>query len=147
MTDRPDIVEIARRFAGALDQDNYEIARALLADDCGYEGPAKAVIGPEAIVSSYRDHSAMAQRLFDAVEYRSETTRMSVDTVSIAFFDSIAIRGQRHVYRCRQRLHFRPDGLIDCIRHEELPGERERLLRFCAEYGVSLDHAAVENPL
>jgi hypothetical protein len=137
-TENVDVLAVARGFAGALDRENYKAARAMLAADCGYQGPAGALLGPDAIVSSYRDQDTAARQLFDAVEYRSKITRTGADNACISFSDHIVSGGRKHVYRCRQRLHFRPDGLIDCIEHEELPGERERLLRFCAACGVNL---------
>jgi hypothetical protein len=139
MAATPSINEIAHRFAGALDREDYEAARAMLTPDCRYEGRTGTVVGPDAIVSSYRHHSATARRLFDTVEYRSEPQRIDDDTACVRFFDCISKHGQTHVYQCQQRLQLRSDGLIASIRHEELPGARERLLEFCAACGVTLD--------
>jgi hypothetical protein len=137
----PNINEIAHRFANALDQENYEAVRVMLAPDCRYEGRTETLVGPDAIVSSYRHHGATAQRLFDTIEYRSEPVRIDDHTACIRFFDSISKHGRTHVYQCQQRLQLRSDGLIASIRHEELPGARERLLEFCAACGVTLDDA------
>jgi SnoaL-like domain len=141
-TDNVGVLAVARRFARALDRENYDAVEGLLAADCGYQGPVRALLGPEAIVSSYRDQAALARQLFDAVEYHSEIATTGADTACVSFSDHIVSGGRKHVYRCRQLLHFRTDGLIDCIEHEELPEERDRLFRFCAECGVNLDPSA-----
>ena len=53
--------ESARRFAAALDAENYETVRASLAAGCVYEAPEEMLVGPEAIVASYRENAVAAR--------------------------------------------------------------------------------------
>ena len=135
MTD-VDIVRLAAGFSQALDDDSYDVLRTLLSADCQYHSRTAVIVGPDAIIDSYRDQNALARRLFDRVEYSSSVTKGGPASVSVVFTDKLYIRDRAHLYRCRQILHFAADGLIDSIKHEELPAERERLLQFCAENGV-----------
>ena len=139
MTANPDIIELAQRFSRALDQEDYGIVQPMLAADCRYAARNEAVFGPEAIIASYRTQSALARKLFDRVEYSSAVSQISIDTASIVFSDCLVSDGNKHVYKCGQIVHVGADGVIDAIQHREFPGERARLLRFCADSGVSLD--------
>ena len=134
------VTEIAQRFASALDREDYEAARAKLAADCRYEARTEVVAGPDAIVSSYRSQGETARRLFDAVDYRSEPVNAGADTACVAFSDRLSKHGRTHTFECQQWLYFQPDGLIARIVHEDLPGERQRLLEFCATCGVTLSN-------
>ena len=138
MFTKPDITEIALRFARALDREDYEAAKAMLAANCRYEARTDTLLGPDAIISSYRRNGTTARHLFDSIEYRSEALETGADTACISFFDRLSKGDKTHTYQCRQRLYFAPDGLINVIKHEELPEERERLLEFCAACGVDL---------
>lgn len=135
------VSELALRFARALDLDEYDIVRALLAPDCHYETRTGPIFGADAIVDSYRNASKTARSLFDTVEYESAVPSAKADTADISFSDRLTKDGRQHVYSCRQRLFFDPGGLVRRIVHEELPGERQGLLEFCARCGVSLSNA------
>ena len=143
MTACPNVAEIARRFAGALDGEEYEAVRAMLAPDCRYEvpnrGPCRA--GCHCLIVSR--HSATARRLFDAVEYRSEPDGIdSTHRAHPVFRIALRIKAGRTSINASRRCRCNPDGLIAVIRHEELPEEREGLLEFCAACGVALGDAA-----
>jgi len=132
------ITELARRFATALDSENYEAARAVLAADCRCEARTRVVVGPDGVINSHRRSGETARRLFDAVDYGSEPLNAGTDLVCVTFSDRISKHGRTHVFQSRQWLHFTPDGLVARITHEDLAGERERLLEFCAVCGVTL---------
>jgi ketosteroid isomerase-like protein len=134
-------LELASRFARALDQGDYDIVRALLAPDCHYETRTGPIFGADAIVDSYRDAGKTARSLFDNAEYQSALLGAKADSADISFSDRLSKDGRQHVYRCRQRLFFNPGALISRIVHEELPGERQRLLEFCAGCGINLTDA------
>jgi hypothetical protein len=118
--------------------EEYDVVRALLAPDCQYETRTGPIFEADAIVDSYRDAGKKARLLFDTVEYESVLLSAKADTADISFSDRLTKDGKQHLYRCRQRLSFNPGGLLSRIVHEELPGERQRLLEFCAGCGVNL---------
>lgn len=135
------VSELALRFARALDLDEYDVVRALLAPDCHYETRNGPIFEADVVVDSYRSASKTAHSLFDTVEYESALLSAKMDSAEISFADRLTKDGKEHVYRSRQRLYFNSGGLVRRIVHEELPGEREQLLEFCAGCGVSLNEA------
>jgi hypothetical protein len=123
--------EIAARFAAALDADDFDAFRALLAPDCRYEVRGAALVGPDAILDSYRYASEAAHSEFDEVTYASRVLRVDGDSAVIEFADHLEREGAVHVFLCLQHLTVAA-GVITVIRHEDLPGEREKLSAFRA---------------
>jgi ribosomal protein S18 acetylase RimI-like enzyme len=117
----------AEGFAKALDKDDFESAKAYLAQNCRYSTGEKDVHGPDAIIQGFREGSEKAKRLFDHVDYGSEILEIGAGGVVVQFTDLIEIKGQTHVYSSRQHLEFGDDGLITRIVQEEIPGELEAL--------------------
>ena len=126
---QPGNIEIATRFADALDAEAYDDAISLMADDCIYESPDGTLIGPEAIIDSYRGNGERASSRFDEITYRSQVERIG-DEFAVTYFDGLRIGDRQHEFRCRQWLRVNADGRIIAIRHEEITGERERLRAF-----------------
>ena|SRR5262245_5092126 len=121
--------EIATRFAAALDADDFAPARELLAASCHYEVRGAVLIGPDAILDSYRAASESARREFDRVSYASRVIRVEANSATVEFADHLERAGASHIFRSLQRLTI-TGGLITAIRHEDLPGEREKLAEF-----------------
>lgn len=117
----------AEGFAKALDKDDFESAKACLAQNCRYLTGDKDIHGPDAIIQSFREGSEKAKRLFDHVDYGSEILDIGVASVVVQFTDLIEITGQTHLYSSRQHLEFGDGGLIIRIMQEEIPGELEAL--------------------
>lgn len=117
----------AEGFAKALDKDDFESAKAYLAQNCRYLTGDKDIHGPDAIIQSFREGSEKAKRLFDHVDYGSEILDIGVASVVVQFTDLIEITGQTHLYSSRQHLEFGDGGLIIRIMQEEIPGELEAL--------------------
>jgi hypothetical protein len=128
-------LETARRFATALDAEDYESVPACLAADCVYHSPGGVLIGPDAIVKSYRDNGAAARMRFERVEFESLVETVGLAEAVITFVDRVRLSGRWHLFRCQQYVRVDVGGLVNEIRHEELPGERERLREFEAEAG------------
>jgi hypothetical protein len=128
-------LETAQQLAMALDAEDYEAVRSCLANDCVYFGPDGVLFGPGAIVASYRDHGSSASQRFDEVAYESLVEPAGLSEVVVTFTDRVRLSGTWHQFRCRQRVRVADSGLVEEIRHEELPGERERLRQFEVETG------------
>ncbi len=124
------VLESARRFAAALDGEDYETVRVSLASGCVYEAPLGVLVGPEAIVASYSQNAVAARGRFAKIEYTSEVATAGPTEAVITFTDRVMLGEVWHAYRCRQHLRLDAEGRIEHIRHEELPGERERLQQF-----------------
>ncbi len=131
----PNVVAITSRFAKALDLEDYDTASRLLADGCIYCMCGAIIIGRDAVIDSYRIHSESAKRRFDSIEYRSDVEATSLQCARICFTDRLCVANESHEFHCCQTVRVGPDGLIDEIRHEELPGERQRLKDFEVRHG------------
>jgi hypothetical protein len=131
-------------FATALDRNDFDAARRLLASDCQYDLRAASLtnegtlVGPDAIITSYRGHDDRARRLFDRVEYWSAVESVDGTTATIVFGDTLEKNGQRHTYRCRQQIRLNGFGTIASIVHEDIPGEAAAVRLFLQRVGVDL---------
>lgn len=127
---RQEELAIARRFAAALDTEDYATARELLAPDCTYHLGNDKIVGQNAIIDSYRTNGESAKRRFVSIDYVSDVEIAGPSTAIIVFIDRLRIGNECHEYRCCQSVMIGSNGLVEEIRHEELPQERERLRSF-----------------
>lgn len=140
MRDAPRLIDIASRFAAALDASDYPLAAEFLAENCLYVDPAgMAHQGREAIIESYRASDEKARRNFDRVTYRSTATARKIGGVGLTFFDELHHGSARHTYRCAQIVYFDGRGMIERIEHSEFPGERGKLEEFLLAHNIRLD--------
>ena len=126
----PNVVAITNLFAKALDVEDYDTASRLLADSCIYSMCGTTIIGRDAIINTYRINSESAKRRFDSIGYRSYVEAASLQSARICFTDRLCVANESHEFQCSQTVRVGPDELINEIRHEELPGERQRLKDF-----------------
>jgi hypothetical protein len=124
------ILTIASDFAAALDAEDYAAARRLLAETCVYRLGAETIVGPDAIIDSYRTNGESAKQRFNAVEYVSDVELVGPSTAAICYADRLRIGSRWHEFRCRQHVQIGMEGLVEEITHEELPEERQRLKDF-----------------
>jgi len=132
-----DPIPKAKRFAEALDRDDFATAGTMLAPGCIYQTTDGPLVGAAAICDSYREASNWGKQHLDLLSYESEVQVAQGTAVTIVFIDHIEHRGQAHTYRCAQALHFGAYGFIERIEHVELPGQREALVSYLASVGVS----------
>jgi ketosteroid isomerase-like protein len=135
MTNAPDAIEIVRRFAIALDGEDYEAGLGLLDAGCVYTIRGETIVGPGAIIDSYRGNGDTAAQVFDGISYGSEVAGGADGWIVIRFFDRIVHAGQRLDHACEQWVRV-GGGRVVRIEHHDLPGERERLEAFKAAHGV-----------
>jgi hypothetical protein len=132
-------IELARKFAAALDACDYAEAARFLAADCQYfVSPNDVRVGTVDILQSYRESDANARRYFDSVQYRSEAAANDSGGVRLTFFDELQCNGATHNFQCVQVVHFNGDQKIGRIELVELPGERKRLKEFSDQHGIQL---------
>ncbi len=130
---------VASRFAAALDAENYETVAMLLSPDCEYAARGGALVGPDAIVASYREAGKWVKANIASVTYESSVRAVNESSAVITFVDHLEDSGLRHSYRCEQSIEIRADGKIIRIAHVEMPGEREAADAFLRRIGVSRD--------
>ena len=127
---------VAGYFAAALDAEDYVAARVLLAEDCLYLLAKTVISGPDGVIDAYRANGEAARRRFDEVRYVSSVEQTGPSTAVINFMDRLRLGDQWHEFHCRQHVRIGPDELIEAIKHEDLPHEREQLLAFEIGAGV-----------
>ena len=134
---RNPVSNVASRFAVALDTEDYETVAELLSIDCEYVARSGVLIGPVAIVASYREAGAWAKASISSVTYESSVRVVDEKFAVVTFVDHFEDSGLRHSYRCEQSLSIRADGKICRIVHLEIPGQREAADSFLRQIGVS----------
>jgi hypothetical protein len=136
MSEIQEQLAVARRFAAALDREDYDQARGQLAAGCAYRRGDAELLGPDAVIAAYRESAEWASAHLDAVVYRSRVELGQDGRFVVRFEDDLTHGGRRHVHACRQFLTLDRDGRIAHIEHEDLPGGREALAVFFREAGI-----------
>lgn len=140
MTGSDDRRAIVEQFARGLDTEAYALARPCLDAACRYEIGEETLVGPDAILASYRANGDWAALHFESIAYESAVAFEASGEAVITFVDLLRHAGREHVHRCTQRLAFDATGRIVRIVHCDLPGEREALRAFLEAVGI--DRAA-----
>jgi len=125
----PDGLETVKRFASALDNEDYATAESLLSDVCEYVCRGQLHRGPAAIIESYRKHGDSA-KTFDSIQYESRAVREAAREFRIEFIDHITQAGRQFSFRCEQLIEVDDLGRIVRIAHVDLPGQVEALNEF-----------------
>ncbi len=126
-----------RRFARALDLEDYDTAAALLDPASEYMIRGKTYRGPAEIIESYREAAAWAADAFDEVGYESEVHPTPEGKFRIRFADVLRHGTRRHRHECEQHVELTDEALIRRIEHIDPPGERERTATFLSECGIT----------
>ena len=134
---------MARAFADSLDRSDFGSVAALLAPGCRYVQessltPEGTLVGPDAILASYRRHDERWRNLFDRVEYSSDVEALNDRSAVIRFVDVIEKDGQTHTYSCFQRITFDEHWRIEGIVQEDIPTEITAVRAFLERVGVTL---------
>lgn len=130
------LLQTATAFAQALDEENYDRATSLLAEDCKYHFRGKITTGRDEIIRSYQQAGEWAATSFENIRYESRVTTKDTHTARIRFADITAHNGLHHRHECEQLVHVNDANQITRIEHIDLPGERDRLLAFLAKCGI-----------
>src|SRR5688572_8695655 len=144
MVSEDEVRAVAQAFADALDRNNFDCVATMLTPTCRYDltkaslTAEDTLVGPNAILESYRKHDATARRLFDRVDYSSVVEAVDGMTAVIRFTDVLEKAGQRHTYWCRQRITVDDAALIESIIQEDIPEETVAVRAFMERVGVTL---------
>jgi hypothetical protein len=145
MSSEDDVRARAQTFAESLDRNDFEMVATMLAPTCRYDLTGASLtsegtlVGPDAILASYRSHDTRARRLFDSVEYSSVVEAVDGKTAVIRFTDVLEKSGAKHAYTCRQRITVDEQCQIDTIVQEDIPEEMAAVRGFLERVGVSLE--------
>lgn len=131
-----DNLATARRFAEALDRDDFDTAAGMLAEHVIYDAPNGRLDSRDAVIDSYARNARWARQAFDELTFRSDVQMLATDRAEILYTDETMHRGVHHVYQCRQIITFDDTGRITHIEHREIPGEKEDLESFLDRVGV-----------
>jgi hypothetical protein len=134
-----DTLSTARRFAAALDAEDYVALADLLTEVCEYVTPKGTLVGRQAITASYRNASTWAKRNIQRVEYESAVRLGKDANAVITFIDHLEHAGVHHTYECEQTVYLDTRGHVYRIIHHELPGQREAVDLFLRGIGVTRD--------
>ena len=124
-------------LARALDEDDYDTARTVLAPGVTYEVKGQVLEGPDDVLDSYRDASSMAHRIFDGVGYDHVISQGSDSGFVVDYRDVLTIGDETLVHHARQEYTVDPERGVVHIVNVELPGEAKRVDDFLARHGRS----------
>ncbi len=131
-------IEYVEALAQALDADDYEAAAATMADDVVYTIGDRVLNGPEEIVASYREASAMARRLFDEVAYDHEVFPTDEpNTFRVSYSDILTVGGETLAHMAEQHVTVLPGAGVTNIVNVDVSGEREKIDEFLTRHGLS----------
>lgn len=136
--DKAGLLGIVKSLAQALDDDDYETVRALLAPDVVYEIGDETIVGPQAVVASYRAASEMAHRLFDRVEYGHQVIGTVERTkFRVRYTDVLTAGDETHVHHAEQEVTVDLELGVARIVETPVPGERQKLDEFMERHSIS----------
>ena len=136
--DKSSLLQMVKSLAQALDADDYEAARAVLAPDVSYEIGDEKLVGPDAVLASYRSASEMAQRLFPSVEYRHQVIGTVERTkYRVRYFDVLTAGEETHEHVAEQMVTVDPQLGVVRIVDTPVPGEREKLDEFMERHHIT----------
>jgi limonene-1,2-epoxide hydrolase len=132
-----DASEVVADFARALDRDDFQAARELLAEDCEYDTGDGIVRGRDAVIVPYQEVSEKCKRTFDAIAYESRVVAARETSATVLYTDKIRRGEHHHEFKCHQVLDVDDTGRIVRIQHREIDGERDALNAFFRRAGVA----------
>ncbi|MFC1636768.1 hypothetical protein ACFL5Z_18225 [Planctomycetota bacterium] len=129
-------VKQARLFAEALQLEDYQAARDLLAPECVYFQLARDLKGPKAVIDSYKQGAKWGIDQFDSVERESSVKPTEDGRALLTFFYKIRHKGKSLRFRSEQIIELDAAGLIGRIEHIELASQANALFKFYFETGI-----------
>jgi hypothetical protein len=128
VTRKPDLELAVRRFAEALDADNYADAAPLLRRDATYDTGTSVVEGSASILDLFRQTSETGRARLHKLSFHHE---IDVDNpYDILFIDVLRIGDDELTIKHTMHVRFADDGLIEHLKLDGLLGEREVVAQF-----------------
>ena len=135
-----DPLHVAAVLASDLDADDVESVKTMLRGDVEYRIGDEVHQGPDAVVASYRNGSALARRIFEQVEYSHEIVGLVGErTVRIDYADDLSANGEHFEHHSIQDVEVGRDGRVVTITDQPVAGQQERVAAFMARHGLTRD--------
>jgi hypothetical protein len=125
----------ADQFASLMDENRYEEAAALLAENCSYKIRETRIDGRDAIIDSYVANYKKGLGKLDEIQFLSNVVQLGGNRFQLEYLDRIRKGDVWHEHRCNQIITFEGDAIAD-IQHVDLPGEVEALHEFYLKVGL-----------
>ncbi len=133
-------IDYVEALAQALDSDDYATAAGVMAEEVVYTIGDRVLNGREEIVSSYREASEMARRLFDEVGYDHVIyPTEDPNTFRVSYSDILTVGEETLSHMAEQLVTVSPGAGVVKIVNVDLPGEQEKVDQFLARHGLSRD--------
>jgi len=130
------MITIAKKFGASLDNDEFEITKIILSDDCEYLIGNDVLKGPDAICDSYEQNMVEGRKKLDKLEWgQSEIEEIKDSEYYVHFTDYLTHQGVDYTHRCKQRLRIKDQKIVS-IEHVDDPEEQERLNEYYKSVGI-----------
>ena len=129
--------EVVLQFGNSLDNDEYDIVRSLLDDNCVYFIGKDQLHGPIDIAKSYEDNMIEGRKKLDNLEWgRCTVEAINVSDYYIHFTDYLTHQSKSFTHRCKQKVTIGKQQKIVAIEHIEDPEAQNRLNKFYKSVGL-----------
>lgn len=130
------MLSVAMEFAALLDENRYEEAGKLMADDCRYTYYEGSYEGRDAIVNMYRQMQKQALEIMNEHSTVTDVEQTGPGTYILHALDRVRIDDLRHESRYDEVVTIE-DGLVTSIEYRMIRGEAEKLREFYRAAGLS----------
>ncbi len=129
--------EIAIQFGQSLDNDEFDLTKKLLSQECKYIIGDDVLIGPDDICSSYEQNMIEGRKKLDVLEWgKSSIESINDSEYYVHFIDYLTHKGKSYIHKCKQLLLINKDGRIASIKHIQDQEEQDRLDNYYKEVGL-----------
>ncbi len=129
--------QTAVKFGQSLDNDEFELTKQLLSQDCKYVIGKETLIGPDNICNSYEQNMLEGRKKLDSLEWgKSHIESINETEFYVHFTDFLRHKGKDYVHRCKQKLVVDDHGLISSIEHIHDQEEQDRLDQYYVAVGL-----------
>jgi len=128
-------VERGRRFAEAVQRQDWDAAARLLAPDCSYFQIVRDVKGPQAIVECFQRDRKWGADQFDLVEQERSVAPEPEGRAAITCLYHVRHKGCSLTIKSEHIIELDGAGFIGRIEQVELASQANALFRFYAKVG------------
>jgi len=128
-------VEQARRFAQAVQRQDWDAAARLLAPDCSCFQVVRDVRGPQAVVECFQRDRKWGDDQFDSVEQERSAAIGPDGRAVITCLYHVRHKGYSLTIKSEHVIELDENGLIERIEQVELASQANALFRFYAKVG------------
>lgn len=129
--------EIAIQFGRSLDNDDFNLTKKLLSQECKYFIGEEILIGPDDICHSYEQNMIEGRNKLDALDWgQSSIEAINDSEYYVHFIDYLTHKGKSYTHKCKQLLLINDEGLVDSIKHIDNKEEQRKLDNYYREVGL-----------